>query len=184
MTQLRPDSEAVTARWNALALEARRRRLAIEIRDGTSTLPYAVSAKERSGVDVEVGAFAKLDDAMVAAEKWILDRPVPGPVALRDELREHGRRLALLTARDVVKPNGADFPIYRRFRDRILPLAWDNLVDATRMEAIEGASRDLIAAVDAAQGKKKGAGVLSSGDLGVAIATIRGLVEPKEATDG
>ncbi len=173
-TPLRPDSEAVQRRWDAIAIEARKRLLAIEVRDGTPTLPYRAVGRERSGIEVNLGGFEKLDDAFVAAEAWILERPLPGPVALRDELREHGRRLALMTPRDVA--SRGDFPLYRRFRDRILPLAFDNLVDATKLEALETAARDLIAATDAVPAR--GGKVLREGELGVAIATLRGLVEP------
>lgn len=178
MTEIRPDSEAVQRRWDAIAIDARKRRLAIEVGTGTADNPYRVTGKERSGVDVDLGLFPSLDAAFLAGEAWVLSHPLPGPTALRDELREHGRKLAMLTPRDV-QARG-DFPIYRRFRDRILPLAWDNLVDSTKLEALESAARDLVAAVDAARGTK-GAKILLEGELGVAIVTLRGLVETKEA---
>lgn len=188
---IRPIEEAVQRRWNAIAVDARKRRVGIEVRDGTAAMPYRVVGKERSEVEDDLGLFAKLDDAFLAAEAWVLERPLPGPIALRDELREHGRRLAVLTPRDVTKPRGQDFPLYRRFRDRILPLAWDNLVDSTKLEALESAVAELVDAVDAARGKKGGS-ILTSGELGVAIATLRGLLptpedaiaKAKGATDG
>lgn len=168
------DSPAAKERWASIAVEARRRRLGIEIRDGTTERPYRVIGKERTGVDVQVGDFGDLVEAFREAEGWVLDRPIPGPVALRDELRDHGRKLAILTPREVSRRAG-DWPLYRRFRDRILPLAFDNLVNSVRLEALEEAGRAAVAAYD-----QRGNTKARTSDLAAAIATLRGLVEPKE----
>lgn len=163
------NSPAAQERWAAIAIEARRRRLAVEIRDGTTSHPYGAAGKERSGAEWDGGNFDTLDQAFRAADTWVRDHPLPGPVALRDELRDHGRKLAVLTPRALNRAGG-DFPLYRHFRDRILPLAFDNLTDAVRMEALEDAIRALLAKMD-------------TGDapvIDLEIATLRGLVGPKE----
>lgn len=165
-----PTSELATKRWAGIATAARIRRLAIEIRDGSTSHPYAVAGKERSGADWDGGAFDTLEQAMTVAERWVLDHPVPGPVALRSELQDHARKLAILVPRDLNR-KGGDFRLYRQFRDRILPLAYDNLVDSVRLEALESAIRDLLAAVDVEPGE-----IERNPDFGVALATLRGLV--------
>jgi hypothetical protein len=170
-------SEAAKELWSGIALEARRRRLAIEVRDGTPDLPYKVIGKERSGADWSGGSFVTLDEAFRVAEAWVVEHPIPGPTALRDELREHGRRLAMMTPRDLGK-KGSVGPVYRRFRDRILPLAFDNLVDSHRLESLEDAAREVVKAYE-----ERGHGKERSTNLNLAIATLRGLVEPKAAGD-
>lgn len=168
------DSPAAKERWASIAIEARRRRLGVEVRDGTVDLPYKALARERSGVDVDLGNFATLDQAFRVLDEWVGEHPVPGPVALRDELRDHGRKLAILTPREVSR-RGGDWPLYRRFRDRILPLAFDNLVNSVRLEALEEAARATVAAYD-----QRGNTKARTSDLAAAVATLRGLVEPKE----
>lgn len=170
-----PTSELAQTRWAGIATAARVRRLAIEIRDGTTSHPYRVGGKERSGADWDGGAFDTLDQAMTVAESWVLDHPVPGPVALRSELQDHGRKLAVLVPRDLNR-KGGDFRLYRQFRDRILPLAFDNLVDSVRLEALESGVRNLLVAWDKWHGLEE-----LPDDVALAVATLSGLVPLEEA---
>jgi len=169
-------ADRLRARWEEIALEARRRWLGVEVRNGTGHATYLVVGIERTKIEVAVGGYATLEEALVAADAWVMEHPIPGPAALRSELQEHGRKLALLTPRQLGR---GDFPLYRHFRDRILPLAYDNLVNAVRMEALEDAIRDLLVVVDGSTPGLLG----EQSDFGAAIGSLRGLVGPKEAEE-
>jgi hypothetical protein len=172
-TILDVNSPAAQQRWASIATEARRRRLAVSIVDGTAEHPYRATGKERSGADWTSVPYDTLDQAFRVAEEWVLEHPVPGPVALRDELRDMARKLAVLTPREVSRPRGQDWPLYRRFRDRILPLAFDNLVDSVALETLRDAALEAVTAYD-----QRGNSKSRSKDLALAMATLRGLVEP------
>ena len=161
-------------RWVAIAGEANRRRVRVEIRRGPDAHPLRAMGTNRGGVELErIGDFDTLEQTFGAFEAWLARQPLPGADALRSELRAFGRRRAIATPRDFAKKPGADVPLYRDFRDRILPLAWDNLVDATRVEALE----DFVRRVgEAERGTEKGA----RNTLELLAAEARGLVAPKE----
>ena len=134
--------------WSALVDEANRRRVAVEVRlapdtttedDGTTLRgTFRLLLRNRGGSEPRViGTVGSFDQAIAKLRIAIEAEPLPGSDQLREELRAFGRRLAMLTPRDVAKKSGADVPIYRVFRDRILPLAWDNLVDSIRVDVLE-----------------------------------------------
>lgn len=170
--------------WEKVSNAAARRRVAVEVRihpgsevedDGTVLRGrFDLYLRNRGeAASVKVGSVETFDQAIADLATVVAKEPLPGPDALRDELRAFGRRLALIQPRDVAKPRGADVPIYRDFRDRILPLAWDNLVDSVRVEALE----DFVRRV----GALSIAGASDEQTVRDLAAEARGLVAPKES---
>lgn len=170
--------------WEKVSNAAARRRVAVEVRihpgsevedDGTVLRGrFDLYLRNRGeAASVKVGSVETFDQAIADLATVVAKEPLPGPDALRDELRAFGRRLALIQPRDVAKPRGADVPIYRDFRDRILPLAWDNLVESVRVEALE----DFVRRV----GALSIAGASDEQTVRDLAAEARGLVAPKES---
>lgn len=170
--------------WETVSNAAARRRVAVEVRihpgsevedDGTVLRGrFDLYLRNRGeAASVKVGSVETFDQAIADLATVVAKEPLPGPDALRDELRAFGRRLALIQPRDVAKPRGADVPIYRDFRDRILPLAWDNLVESVRVEALE----DFVRRV----GALSIAGASDEQTVRDLAAEARGLVAPKES---
>lgn len=175
--------------WARLVDQANRRRVAVEVRiletapvedDGTTLRGAFVGwMRDRSGGEPRKIATKETFDEILSELANAIDaEPLPGPDALRTELVAFSRRLAMLRPGDVAKKAGSDLPIYRIFRDRILPLAWDNLVDSVRVEALEDFVRR-VGSVDPHAGE-----LLDDGKLAVLVdglaAEARGLVAPKE----
>lgn len=171
--------------WETVSNAAARRRVAVEVRihpgsevedDGTVLRGrFDLYLRNRGeAASVKVGSVETFDQAIADLATVVAKEPLPGPDALRDELRAFGRRLALIQPRDVAKPRGADVPIYRDFRDRILPLAWDNLVESVRVEALE----DFVRRVGSVTIDEEIATGTQIRDL---VAEARGLVAPKES---
>lgn len=172
--------------WTEVSERANRRRLsvAVFIRPETSLVDDGTTLRgtfdllltERSGADTKLGVAKTFEEAIEKLDQAIADRPLPGPDALREELREHGRLLGRLTPRSIPK-RGGDFPLYRHFRDVVLPLAWDNLVESVRVEALEEFVRKV---GESDRGTAKGA----RNTLAALVEESRALVAPKEESDG
>lgn len=178
--------EAADRRWRELADEATRKRTRVEVRlkEGTSVEETAegdlrgsflLFATGRSGVARKIGETDLFGAGVDQLTKWVEAQAELGADALREELKAHGKRLALLGTRDVSRKAGQLPPIYLDFRDRILPLAWDNLVAAVTKERLEDFVRKV---ADAERGTEKGA----RNTLVALAEEARGLV-PKEETD-
>lgn len=175
--------ERYASAWQSVADQASRRRVSVavtirkdtEVEDDGEVLrgTFDVLLTNRGGITARIGTAKTFDQAITMLNGTLATLPLPGADALREELREHGRALVRLTPRDIPK-RGGDFPLYRAFRDRILPLAWDNLVDSVRMEALE----DFVRRVGLAdRGTAKGA----RNTLGALAEEARALVAPEEA---
>lgn len=137
----------VRLRWDTLAEEATRKRCRVEVRIKEGTSPeetdegdlvgaFLLFATGRGGVSAKLGETATFGAAIETLARWVEKQPGLGADELREELKTHGRRLALLGTRDVARKAGSLPPIYLDFRDRILPLAWDNLVEAVKVERL------------------------------------------------
>jgi len=175
--------------WEDVATEAKRRRLSVfvRIREGTELVDgddgilrgsFDLFVTGRSGIEEKIGHAATFDQALATLREKVATFPLPGPDALREELRAFGRRLAVLTPRDVAKKSGADVPIYRIYRDRILPLAWDNLVESVRVEALEDFVRR-VGDLDVGALTKTKERTDAIGKVADLAAEARGLVAPK-----
>lgn len=133
--------------WRELSREANRRKVRLEVivvgedepyvdEGGTLRGSFALLSQRRFGMAEHVGpGFETFDGVIAAAKRHVATQPLPGPDALRDELTTFGKRLALAGPRDFSGKRPTQ--MYVDFRDRVLPLAWDNLVDATRLEVLE-----------------------------------------------
>lgn len=168
--------------WSSLVDQANRKRvsIAVHIREGTEIEDDGEVLRGtfdpvytgRTGIPELLPTAKTFDDALLRLAGRLEAVPLPGPDALREALREHSRRLVRLRPKDVPK-SGADFPLYRDFRDVVLPLAWDNLVDSVRVEALE----DFVRKVGSAdRGTAKGA----RNTLAALAEEARALVAPKE----
>lgn len=141
--------EAVRGRWDDLAANAARKRVRVEVRLREGTVPvetaegdlrgsFRVWTTNRVGIESKLAEVESFSKAIELGGEWVDAQPLLGAEALRDELRAHARRLAILTPRDLShRRKGTDHRIYLDFRDRILPLAWDNLVAAVQVERLE-----------------------------------------------
>lgn len=131
--------------WREISAEANRRKIRLEVivaeepyvdEGGTLRGAFGLRASRRFGNAEAVGSgFETFDGAMQAARRYIAAQPIPGPDALREELVTFGKRLAVAGPRDFSGRRPTQ--MYVDFRDRILPLAWDNLVDSTKLEVLE-----------------------------------------------
>jgi hypothetical protein len=198
MTDEAPKERAVPDRyvpaWQEIVDASNRRRVAVEIRiapgteleDDGETLrgSFLLFLRNRGGGEPDqIGSAKTFEEAINKLGAKLGEIPLPGPDQLRIELRRFGRRLAVLSPRDVAnRRKGVDLPLYRDFRDRILPLAWDNLVESVRVEALEDFVRkvgDLAPELEKVDGAPH-----VIGHWRELAAEARGLVAPKEGSDG
>lgn len=133
--------------WREVAADATRRRIRLEVlvagedppyvdEGGTLRGAFALISARRFGSQETVGAgFETFDGVLAAARRHVAAQPLPGPDSLREELTTFGKRLAVAGPRDFAGKRPTQ--MYVDFRDRILPLAWDNLVDSTKLEVLE-----------------------------------------------
>jgi hypothetical protein len=180
--------EAVRSRWQRATVEANRKRVRVEVRVAEGTVPVETAdgdvrgslqvwAKGRDSLETKLATVELFSEACAAAERWLAGIPDVGAHVLREELTRFGQRLALLTPAALAHKKGGLPPIYVEYRSRILPLAWDNLVDALKVEALEDFARRV---GEADRGTEKGA----RNRLAELAAEARGLVPPKEASGG
>lgn len=143
--------------WAELSRQALKRRVSLQVEyqgdapvveeDGSLAGTLEVYGQPRWWREREhIGTAVVFDDVLSLGRAWVESQPVPGPDQLREALRDYGRRLALSRPKDwTAARNGKPPELLREYQDTILPLAWDNLVDYTRLEALEAFTRKVAA---------------------------------------
>lgn len=178
--------EPVKSRWDELAAAATRKRVRVEVRVKQGTSPETVEgdlrgsflafAQSRWAPAAEgIGDFSLFSEAVAHLATWLEGVPALGADQLREELKAHSKKLALLDPAD----RRATKKLYETFRDRVLPLAWDNLVEGIKVEAMEELLRRVGAMTD--RGATSTLELVEAYD--VLANEARALVPPKEATD-
>lgn len=176
--------EPVRLRWDALAAEATRKRTRVEVRLREGTVPeetaegdlrgaFLLFATGRTGIATKIGEAELFGSAIDLLSKWVEAQADLGADVLREEIKALGRKLALLKGGNVTRRAGLPV-VYLDLRDRILPLAWDNLVEAVKVERLEDFVRK-IGALDTSRYDQPH-------DLDPIVEEARALV-PKKATD-
>ncbi len=142
--------EGVRSRWDELAANAVRKRTKVEVRLREGTVPeetaegdlrgtFLLFATGRTGLELGLGETKLFSEAIDLLASWVDDQAALGADSLREELKAHAKRLSVLDPAD----RRASKRLYVDFRDRILPLAWDNLVAAVTKERLEDFVRKL-----------------------------------------